>query len=102
MYKNVRITVLRKVFNDDLVDKYWNDDSITICDAFEEGQQFVIEGWPTKPERFCDWAWNDLQKMVMIASFGGKMGGSVPKNAWVGSCTDGWRPVHFLIEPLDA
>ena len=101
MYRNVRITVLRKTLNEDFVEKHWKDNSIAICSEFEEGQQFLIEGWPAKPEGFCDWAWNDINRMVMIASFGGRMGGSLPQDAWVASCTDGWRPVYFLIEPLD-
>ena len=102
MYRKVRITVLRKAFNDDFVEQYWSDDSITICDAFQEGQQFIIEGWPTKPDGFCDWAWTDIHKYVLAIVCGGNFAPWVrEKGTAIACCTDGYRPVVFKIEAIE-
>jgi uncharacterized repeat protein (TIGR04076 family) len=45
------------------------------------------------PEGFCGWAWADLQKLVYGMARGGQ-------EMFVTCCTDGYRPVIFLIEKL--
>ena len=45
------------------------------------------------PKKFCGWAWSDIQKIVWGMSRGG-----VKK--FVTCCTDGYRPVIFLLERL--
>lgn len=102
MHKAVRITVLRRKRFADLIDEHVpaGHPKPNRCPVFEDGQQFLIEGWPKKPENFCDWAWNDIQKTVLIASFGGRKEGVSTPNGWIACCTDGLRPVVLLVEPL--
>lgn len=92
----VRITVLRKLFHQDLVDKYaahperWGP-----CACFEEGAEFVTakdKPWEM-PEGFCGWAWADIQKLVYGMARGGQ-------EVFVTCCTDGYRPVVFKLEKL--
>lgn len=93
---NVKITILKKLFHEDLVNQYADKPEVwTPCKTFSVGDSFIISGdtpWD-KPEGFCGWAWADMQKMVWGMSRGG------PKR-FVTSCTDGYRPVIFLLEQM--
>jgi uncharacterized repeat protein (TIGR04076 family) len=92
----VRITVLKKHFHQEFVDKYAaNPDIWTECKHFEIGQQFEVTGdapW-AMPEGFCGWAWADIQKLVYGIARGGQA-------MFVTCCTDGYRPVIFLLEKV--
>lgn len=77
-----------------------NEDAIQLCDRFEVGQEFIVEGLD-KPENFCTWAWSDIQKSVLILLFDGKFDFSPDKKSAITCCTDGKRPVIFLVEKLD-
>ncbi|WP_292882034.1 MULTISPECIES: TIGR04076 family protein [unclassified Methanobrevibacter] len=99
--KKVKITVMRKVRHDDLIEKYENPLEHE-CDV-EEGDVFIANGWQ-KPDNFCDSAWESLSPFVMgLANgasdfYGGWMKNK--KSAMI-SCNDGFRPVSFLLETLD-
>ena len=90
----VRITILKKLFHKDFVDKYAVDpETWTVCKHFEEGQEFVtsMEAPWEMPAGFCGWAWADIQKLVYGMARGGQ-------NMFVTCCTDGYRPVIFKLE----
>ena len=91
----VKITVLRKMYNKDLVEKYYYPGDMPPCSRFEVGQEFIVpESAPhMTPEGFCGWAWADIQKIVWGMARGGP-------NILVASCTDGYRPVVFLLEKI--
>ena len=94
-FDGVRITVLRKLHHKDLIEKYTDTGDWGPCSCFEEGQEFRVSGdtpW-TMPAGFFGWAWADIQKMVWGMSRGG------PRR-FVTRCTDGFRPVVFLLERL--
>ena len=96
MKHSVKITVLKKLFHEDLVRQYADvPSSWRPCDKFTESDTFILPAdtpWD-KPEDFCGWAWADMQKMVWGMARGG------PKR-FVTCCTDGYRPVVFLLEQL--
>ncbi len=101
--QKVKITIIKKGFNQDLVNRHLAEEEKSKfgpCETFQVGQEFIVEGWPAKPEGFCDWAWLDIQRVVGIAAFGGQVEGTRPKNAWPVGCTDALRPVAFLVEPI--
>ena len=103
MHRDIRIRVLKRHRFSDLVKDHVRPESanqIEACAVFRDGQEFVLEGWPTRPEGFCDWAWNDIQKAVIAASFGARKDGLKTQDGWIACCTDGLRPVVFLIEPI--
>ena len=92
----VKITVLRKLFHKEFVEKYaWNPEGWTPCKLFEEGQEFVTsEQTPWEmPSGFCGWAWADIQKLVYGMARGGQ-------DVFVTCCTDGYRPVVFKLEKI--
>ena len=89
----VKITVLKKLFHQDLVEEYTDAGDWTPCAHFELGKEFNVseqEPWQM-PEGFCGWAWADMQKIVWGMARGGP-------NVYVTCCTDGYRPVVFLLE----
>ena len=99
--KRVRITVMRIACYPDLMEQYENPIEHA-CDM-TLGQIFVAEGWQ-KPEGFCSSAWDSLSPFVLALAHGGEdfYDGWMknPKSAMI-SCSDGFRPVSFLLEALD-
>jgi len=97
MNADVRITVLRRSRNDDLLaacaDSIWEP-----CERLREGQDFISKG-ANMPEGFCSWAWCDIQKYVMTLARGGNFLGVKP-GIFVTCCTDGFRPVFFKLERM--
>ena len=93
---SVKITVLKKLFHEDLVDQYAaNPSSWSPCTHFEVGDVFVVDKskpWEM-PKGFCGWAWADIQKLVYGMARGGQ-------DVFVTSCTDGYRPVIFKLEKI--
>ena len=100
--KKVKITVIRTARYDDLIEKYENPIS-NPCDM-KEGQVFIANGWE-KPQGFCDSAWGSISPFVMALAHGGEdiyNGWMKNKKSAMISCNDGFRPVSFLLETLDA
>ncbi|NPV09821.1 MAG: TIGR04076 family protein [Anaerolineae bacterium] len=89
----VKITVLKKLFHEDLIKEYTDTGNWGPCSHFSEGQEFAVsEDRPwDMPPGFCGWAWADIQKAVWGMARGGP-------NVFVTCCTDGYRPVLFKLE----
>lgn len=98
-----KITVVKRTINQDLIDQYVRDDleGLGCCTAFEDGQEFVIDEFPTKPEGFCDWAWATIHKDVVAMMFGGAYPWIKQPGTAITCCTDGLRPVMFKVERID-
>lgn len=97
----VKITILKKTFNQEFADAYtegveWKPEGC--CHSFPVGHSFISDGH--MPEGFSDWAWTDIQKYVMVLARGGNMLGVKP-GVFVTNCTDGFRPVFFLLERIE-
>lgn len=99
--KKCKITVLKKVLHQDLVDLYENP--MEHACSMEVGQVFISNGW-TRPEGLCESAWESMSPFVMTLAHGGEnlYDGWMknPKSAMI-SCNDGFRPVSFYIEATD-
>jgi uncharacterized repeat protein (TIGR04076 family) len=92
----VKITVLKRLFHKDLVDKYTeNPTDWKPCQVFKEGESFIVsEDKPWEcPPGFCGWAWADIQKIVWGMARGGP-------RLMITCCTDGFRPVIFKLERI--
>ena len=98
--KKVKITAMRKVCHEDLIDKYENPIQHA-CDV-EVGQIWISENGE-KPEGFCDSAWDSVRPFVQtLACGGGNFFDSWmkdPCSAMI-SCNDGFRPVSFYLEVM--
>jgi len=89
-----RITVLRRTLNRDFIQEY-RDSAVDYCSRFEDGQEFLVESPWIMPEGFCNWAWADIRTFIHTVHLG-------RFEKFVACCTDGYRPVFFLIERIDA
>lgn len=102
--KKVKITVLRKMFNDDLAKEY-GVDGLTACPMQKEGQVFHADY--AKPDGMCDEAWKAIYQYVFALAHGVGCDtfyyGDWIKTPGVAicSCNDGLRPVIFKLEATD-
>jgi len=99
--KKVKITVMKKVFHQDLSEKYENPIEHA-CDM-KVGQTFIANGY-SRPDGLCESAWESMSAFVMTLACGGEDiydGWMKNKRSAMISCNDGFRPVSFLIEALD-
>ena len=109
----VRITVVKVACYTDLGEKYAQyrpgaeRGTVVPCNFFKEGMTFTVQLDPfgnCKPEGFCDWAWADIWKEVLLvcdrAGFcqDGEIETLPPHFT---CCTDGLRPVTFMLEALN-
>ncbi|WP_213950928.1 TIGR04076 family protein [Tepidanaerobacter syntrophicus] len=99
MYK-VKITVIEKILHEHIADKYLTDGKkVGSCDCFEVGDSFIADGMMAPPKNFCPFAWNDIFSTVLAISRGGTFTPWDKTNfSHIACCTDGVRPVTFLIE----
>lgn len=97
-----KVTVLKKMINPDLAEAHLTQEcrerDFGLCTAFEEGQEFTIKDHPILPEGFCSWAWGALQGEVAAIMFGANYPGMKRDGTTIVCCTDGLRPVVFLVE----
>ena len=100
MARKVKITVVKRDLYKDLVDKYAADKNLTICNLFNDEQEFVLNEI-NMPEGFCSWAWADIHRDVVAVFFGASYKWINKENLIVSCCTDGLRPVTFKIEAID-
>jgi uncharacterized repeat protein (TIGR04076 family) len=101
--KQVRITVIKKGFDEKLIAEHLKPEAAQTfrpCDH-AVGDAFVVDQPVMCPEGMCPWAWHDVESFVRIAAFEGKLDDHTPENSWIRCCTDAFRPVTFLIEPVE-
>lgn len=102
--KKVKITVIRKMFNEDLVREY-GADNLTACPMLRKGQVFYADY--AKPEGLCDEAWKAIYQYVFALAHGAGnetfyYGDWIRKpGVAICSCNDGLRPVIFKLETTD-
>ncbi|MFX1315784.1 MAG: TIGR04076 family protein [Promethearchaeota archaeon] len=98
-----KITVLKKTINKDLIEEYIEDKykDMKLCEIFKEGQEFIIDPNLAKvPDGFCDWAWADIRKDIIIIASGGDIIGMKNKGTVITGCSDWFRPVIFKVERI--
>lgn len=101
--KKVKITVVKRLFLEDVAKAYANP-RLGICNYQKEGMVFYSDGWQ-KPDGLCDNAWKSMMEYVMTLAHGGRnfYGGGWIKdeNTAIIACNDGIRPVIYKIEPAE-
>lgn len=115
VFHTVKITVVKAAMYIDLAERYnqvrpgiqEEGISLTKCPFFEIGQEFTVVTDPfgnCKPEGFCDWAWADIWKdVVLVADRAGFVEEAeiADLKPHFTCCTDGLRPVTFMIEAIE-
>ncbi len=94
-----RITVLRKDFDQDLVDEYCQPGQLP-CSHFSVGQEFIVDTHPG--DGFCDVAWNDIYKSYATLMRGGSFSPWMKDDdKLIVCCSDAIRPVTFKLERIE-
>lgn len=106
---NVKITVLKKEFYREIAEAYLTEGgSAGPCPILETGQTFLYRSdeEAIMPEGFCPWAWVQLYPEISRMSIervprkpDGEYWWRYPDKT-ISCCTDGVRPVVFLLERL--
>ena len=101
----IKITVVERTFNQEITETYGSESFLAgrgngPCVAFKDGQEFILDGL-SKPEGFCDWAWADIHREVRTVAFGGGFDWVNTPNSTICCCTDGMKPVVFLVERVE-
>lgn len=97
-----KITVLKRMVHQDLVDLYCTPDVNLPCPVFVEGQEFEIEDG-RRPAEFCGSAWDDIYKVFVTLANGGSFHGWMKEaDGIVACCSDGVRPVVFEVKRVEA
>ena len=98
-----KITVLKRMFNPDLAEAYRRPDVHQgPCPLFVEGQEFIVRHLGERPSDFCDWAWNDIHKILMSLMTNGDFSPWMKDgNMMIACCTDGVKLVVFKPERID-
>ncbi len=89
-----KLTVLERTVRQDFADKY-REGRNALCNRFKDGQTFLAESPWSMPAGFCDWAWADIRIYIHDVLAG-------MNERTVACCTDGYRPVFFLLERVEA
>ena len=100
--RDVKITVLKRLCMQDLIDDYGRE-GLSHCTIHKEGEVFISKDGKI-PEGFCIEAWSAFGKYVFAFAHGA----SGFWKTWVNqdgiainSCNDGLRPVIFKLEVID-
>ena len=118
--QRVKITVVKTLKFDDLAEQYnqirpgenesreaADGEFIPPCPFFHVGQEFIVRTGGSdecKPKGFCDWAWADVWKdVLMVANKAGMVpdGEKSRQAPQFTCCTDGLRPVIFTVESME-
>ena len=98
----IKITVMRQTVYTDLMEQYENPIEHA-CDL-SVGQAFIVDRME-RPEGLCESAWESMAPFVekLLNGGGNFYDGWMkdPRSAMI-SCNDGFRPVSFYIEVVEA
>jgi uncharacterized repeat protein (TIGR04076 family) len=89
----VKLTVLKRGFEKQYADAFRNGQGGP-CPKVRDGQEFTVSSQWALPAGLCEWAWGDIRTYIHDVFATGQ--------STVACCTDGFRPVFFKIERVDA
>ena len=96
---DVKITVVRMLTIKDLTERY-SVPGTEQCSQFKLGDEFISKDFE-KPEGFCDWAWVDIQRDVVVLASGGNYPWCNERGVQFSCCTSGLTPVVFKLERIE-
>jgi uncharacterized repeat protein (TIGR04076 family) len=89
------------MFFRELVDVYHAEpERLKMCDAFTEGQTFLVDHPFTMPEGFCPWAWADIRQHIIAIMAGANPHWIKQQGTAIAGCSDVFRPVIFRMERI--
>ncbi len=100
----IRITVVKCLDFNEIhrdTDPGCSADIPPVCDRFTEGQVFETD-METVPEGFCPFAFVDLSRYISGLRSGADYPWMRERGTVLACCTDGFRPVVFRLERIEA
>ena len=102
MFSKCKITVIKRMFDKELVENHLEvPGNFSVCNLVEDGQEFVVNSPFEMPEGLCAWAWADIRPFILTMAAGGSFKFMKDKNSALAMCTDPLRPVIFKITRMD-
>lgn len=108
MSYQVKITVIKRNHDPELVECFLNNPETGKCSVFHEGQEFYVtrENYDNFPyeNKFCVAAWDVIKIKVYAVLQGGNFywkGWMRDQQQQILCCDDGVRPVVFLLEQIE-
>lgn len=97
MARKVKITVLKRSLQSDIIEKHNTGPAIELCSKFREGQEFICSNvdYP-KPDGFCAYAFGDISRNVSVVYYD-----SQPGKSEICCCTSAFHPVFFKVESYE-
>ena len=99
--KKVKITVMKTVCHEDLIEEFENP--LEQPCEMTVGEVFIADGWPNLTVSVTARK-DSMSPFVMTLAYGGEdiySGWMKNKKSAMISCNDGFRPVTFLLETLE-
>ena len=108
MSYQVKITVIKRNHDPELVERFLNNTETGKCSIFQDGQEFYVtrDNYDSFPyeNKFCVAAWDVIKIKVYAALQGGNFywkGWMRDQKQQILCCDDGVRPVVFLLEQIE-
>ena len=97
-----KITVLKRMLNQDLVDEYLADPAgFGPCSRYYEGQEFILEEPYEAPDGLCHWACANIAEDIWLVVLGAQVPWMKHPGTTIAGCSDYFRPVIFKIERME-
>jgi uncharacterized repeat protein (TIGR04076 family) len=99
----VRITVVKRLNRDEILadsDLRHLSRGQPVCPRFSDAQEFIVDQGKA-PEGFCPQAYSDLLPHVRALETGGNYPWMIQLGKVLACCSDGFRPVIFLLERME-
>jgi uncharacterized repeat protein (TIGR04076 family) len=100
-FKDVKITILKKIEVPDIHKEYATEDIHPVCRKYNEGQEYISRN-VQKPEGLCSWVWPILHEKVLFLALGHDYPWTKQRGVEIVCCPDGLHPVLYKLERLDA
>ena len=98
MFSKCKITVIKRMFDEELVENHLEGTgNFSVCNLVEDGQEFIVNNPFQMPEGLCAWAWADIRPFILTMAAGGTFRFMKDRNSALAMCTDPRRPVIFKI-----
>ncbi len=104
--RKCKITVIKRIFHEDLAKEYAPKTVTGPCMQFSDGQEFILDQnsmsgfWHLMGGTFCSEAWASISHYVDTILQGGTFVTDSGENMIIAGCPHGIHPVIFKIEEV--
>ncbi len=96
---DVKITILKKLKDEDIHREYAKDNLPVVCAKGEVGEEYISKNCDM-PNGFCPGAWEGLKSKVSLLASGKNSPYVKQEGIAIHSCNDGLHPVIYKLERI--